>query len=209
MFTDPKIILNEDLSIRSYITFYYDGKRFREYNGKKLKLDINPNYSKTLTDRKRLLNRLCFEFKKSLFSGWFPYEFDNQKNISLRDALDIVLEEKLKSEYSRTYKRDLSSLHERFINFLLPSILSQYVKSLDNRYIENFLSNFKSSNRNYMNKRRSLSVFFLEMLRMGFANKNLVLSTKSLKTKSVAYFTKSVQSVSLQAVREFGCRIFC
>jgi integrase len=189
MFTDPKIILNDDLSIRSYITFYYDGKRFREYNGKKLKLDINPNYSKTLTDRKRLLNRLCFEFKKSLTSGWSPYEFDNQKNISLRDALDIVLEEKLKSEYSRTYKRDLSSLHERFINFLPPSILNQYVKSLDSRYIENFLSNFKSSNRNYMNKRRSLSVFFSEMLRMGFASKNLVLGTKSLKTKSVLHQT--------------------
>jgi integrase len=187
MFTEPKIILSDDLKIRSYITFYYDGKRFREYNGKRLKLDINPNYTKNLTDRKRLLNRLHFEFKKSLTAGWSPYEFDNQKNISLKEALQLVLDEKLKSEYSRTYKRDLAKLHEGFVSFLPSSVLNQFVKSLDQRYVENFLSQYKSSNRNYMNKRRSLSVFFSEMVRMGFATKNIILNTKSLKSKSVLH----------------------
>jgi len=197
MFTEPKIILNEQLTIRSYITFYFDGKRFREYNGKRLKLDINPNYAKTIADRKRLLTKLQFEFKKALVGGWSPYEYDNRKNISLKDGLLNVLQDKLKSEYSRTYKRDLNKLCEQFIAFLPTTILNQYVSSLDTKYIEAFLSQFKSSNRNYMNKRRSLSVFFSEFLRMGYVNKNVILSTRSLKCKSVMHDVYSKEDLNL------------
>lgn len=187
MFTEPKIIFNEKLTVRSYITFYYEGKRFREYNAKKLKLDINPNYVNDLKDRKRLLIYLHFEFKKALQSGWSPYEYDNQKNISLKEAMNIVLADKLNSEYSRTYKRDLSKLHELFVDFIPTNVLNQYVKRLNPLYVENFLSQFKSSNRNYMNKRRSLSVFFSEFLRLGYTNKNIILNTKRLKCKSVMH----------------------
>ena len=38
MFSEPKIISTKDLKARSYITFYFDGERIREYNGNELKI---------------------------------------------------------------------------------------------------------------------------------------------------------------------------
>lgn len=187
MFTDPKIVLTDDPSIRGYVTFYFEGKRYREYNAKKLNLDINPNFTSTYKDRKRLLMKLQFEFKKGLNAGWSPHQVDTNKNKSLKDAMKEVLDDKLSSPYSKTYKRDLSKLHEQFTNFLTRSVLDQYVTNLDLANVEDFLQQFKTSSRHYMNKRRTLSLFFSEMVRRGYASKNLILTTNRQKSKSVLH----------------------
>lgn len=187
MFTDPKIILTEDLNVRAYITFYYNGKRFREYNGKRLKLEINPNHTSNQLDRKRSLSTLQFEFKKALQSGWSPLHLDNNKDVSFQDALKEVLNEKLESPYSKTYKRDLEKLHDQVIAFLPKSVLKQYVCNIDDSYFESFLNQFKSSNRHYMNKRRTFSVLYSAMVKKGYASKNVILNTGRLKAKSILH----------------------
>ncbi|CAM4431338.1 Site-specific recombinase XerD [Pedobacter westerhofensis] len=201
MFTDPKIVTTNDIKIRSYISYYYEGKRFREYNAKKLNADINPNFTVSLPDRNRLLNKLQYEFKKALELGWSPLTPNNEKNKLLLDAMNEVLSDKLDSPYSETYKRDLSKLHEQFISFLPKSVLNQYVSNLDLKFVELFLNQFKSSNRHYMNKRRTLSVFFSEMVRRGYSGKNLILSTTTQKPKSVLHDVYS--SEDLKAVLQF------
>ncbi len=187
MFTEPKIITNDDLKARSYITFYYDEVRYREYNGKKLNLDISPNYAKTINERNRLLLNLQHEFSKALNSGWSPVNVKSVKFISLKDALDQTLSNKLASDYSKTYKRDLEKVHRQFIEQLPASILNQAPKYLTYTVVEDFLNQFRSSNRHYMNKRTALSVFFSDMQRKDLVTNNLITRTPRAKAKAVLH----------------------
>lgn len=187
MFTEPKIVSTNDLASRSYISYYFDGKRYREYNAKKLGKDINPNYAQTLRDRDRLLIKLQFEFKISLLSGWSPLQISINRNVTLKDGMAEVLKIKIASDYSATYLRDLITIHKQFLTFTSANILNQYVCNIQITHIEAFLSQFKTSNRHYMNKRRMLSVFFSEMLRKGYVNNNIVMQTTRQKTKSILH----------------------
>lgn len=187
MFTEPKIISNEQLSTRAYIIYYYNGKRYREYNGKRLNLDLNPNYCKTLRDKNRLLSSLQYEFKKALNSGWSPLQDISRQRTSFGDGIKEILDDKLSSEYSRTYKRDLETVYKQLIAFLPKQLLNNTVADIDRSHFEKFLNQFKSSNRHYMNKRRSLSVFFTGMIKKGYTTINPALDTDRLKVKSVLH----------------------
>ncbi|WP_231465346.1 site-specific integrase [Pedobacter sp. Leaf132] len=187
MFTEPKIVSNDKLKSRAYVIFYYNGKRYREYNGKRLNLDLNPNYSKTLKDKNRLLSALRFAFQKALDSGWSPLKDMSKLRATFGEGLIEVLNDKLSSEYSRTYKRDLETLHKQLTEFLPKHLMGSIVADIDRSYFEKFLNQFKSSNRHYMNKRRSLSVFFTGMIKKGYTTLNPALDTDRLKVKSVLH----------------------
>lgn len=189
MFTEPKIVTTNDLTARSYVSFYYNGTRCREYNGKKLKLDISPNYAKTIYERNSLLQNLKYEITKALRSGWSPLQNDRLPTVSLKDALMQVLRDKLASNYSSTYKRDLEKLYNQFITLVPKEALQQQPRDISLSTLEDFLKNFKSSNRHYMNKRCTLSVFFAEMVRKGQVATNPIARTLRAKTKSVLHET--------------------
>jgi len=189
MFTEPKIVTNGDLTSRSYVIYYYDGVRFREYNGKRLNLDISPNSAKTINEKNRLLLNLQHEFNQALNSGWSPTNVKVAKFTSLKDALSQILKNKLAADYSKTYKRDLEKVHSQFIDYLPLSILNQAPKYLNYTTVEDFLQQFRSSNRHYMNKRTALSVFFSDMQRKELVNANLIARTPRAKAKAVLHET--------------------
>ncbi|SER06702.1 hypothetical protein [Pedobacter rhizosphaerae] len=70
--TSPRIVTTKDLKSRSYITFYYLGKRIREYNGDSINIDLKPNTAQTLKERNNLLKRLEYEFTKALENDYYP-----------------------------------------------------------------------------------------------------------------------------------------
>ncbi|WP_316808073.1 site-specific integrase [Pedobacter agri] len=187
MFTEPKIVSNDQLKSRAYIIYYYNGIRYREYNGKRLNLDLNPNYCTNLNDKNRLLTTLQYEFKRALNSGWSPLQDLSRQRTKFVDGMKVVLDDKLSSEYSRTYKRDLETVYKQLIAFLPKHLLNNTVADIDRSHFEKFLNQFKSSNRHYMNKRRSLSVFFTGMIKKGFTTVNPALDTDRLKVKSVLH----------------------
>jgi integrase len=219
MFTEPKVVITEDLTIRGYVSFYYNGKRFREYNGKRLKLDINPNHTNTLADKKRALATLQFEFKKALQSGWSPLQIDQNIDKCFDMALKEVLEDKLESPYSKTYKRDLQKLYNQLHAFLPQAVLKQYVRNVIGADFDAFLNQFKTSNRHYMNKRRTLSVFFSAIVKKGYLTRNIILNTDTLKVKSVLhepynqeelrtiikYLKKDYPNLRLCCMLTYGC----
>ena len=98
MFTQPKIVLPKNAEDRAYVTFYYNGKRLREYNGNRLNLNINPNQFSSLIDKSRLLNKLAYEFTRALNQGWDPFKTEAQKP-KLKEALNTILAEKVNSGY--------------------------------------------------------------------------------------------------------------
>lgn len=196
MYTNPKIFLTEDSTKRSYVIFYYNGKRIRIYNGKILNLSINPNSSKNLKEKERLLNKLSYEIHKALESGWNPNSDNSkvEKNEdyqnhfkSIKSAFDEVLAEKLDMPYSITYKTDLKRIHSNFMNYLNEEQKSSSIETLNTALIEEFLKKFNSSATYYMTKRRTLGVFISEFTRKKYIPTNFIKDTKKQKQKATLH----------------------
>lgn len=177
MFTVPSIVTNNDLNKKTYIEFYYNDERRRYADARPLGLKISPNRAKTLIQRNELLEKLRFEYHEALEAGEFPkiivttqevstplYTSEVTVNkevkvfISTEAVLNDALAEKLSAKLSRTYKRDLTTIHRQFVEFLTADELSAPIEELTKPRVQNFLSQFGSSGTYYMNKRRNLGV---------------------------------------------------
>lgn len=190
MFTEPKIVTTNDLNVRSYVTFYLNRKRIREYNGNSLNLTINPNRAESIIERNKLLNKLLFELHKALEANAYPaaaldiltkpIEIIQTTETLLRDAL----QKKLDSDLSRTYKRNLRLIHNDFIAFLTPSELQSSIAEIPTIRVEKFLTKYKSSGTYYMNKRRDLGVLFSSVGRMIDQTLTSVKKTESRRVKA-------------------------
>lgn len=201
MYTLPQVSSNNNLESRAFVYFYYDNKRYKFYNGNKLGLKIFPNYAKTLKERNSLLEQLRFQFHKALTENWNP-EIEpindtslEQVQITAAEALEEIINNKLKSQYSKLYKRDLLSTYNKFIKFLPDELLKKHPKEISFNQIEKFLDQFSSSPRNYMNKRRSLSVFFSELTRKEILDKNPISKTLRKKSKAILHEIYSKQQL--------------
>jgi site-specific recombinase XerD len=196
MFTTPKIFIPKNPNERVYILYYFDGKRQREYNGSRLNLNINPNQHESNVDRERLLKHLQFEFTKALNGGWNPYAKEREKPV-LKVALQTILDEKLKSNLCEPYKRNLKAIHRMFVDFLSSKELNDKCDKLELNIIESFLNGFQTSERNYINRRRQLGMFFNEMVRKGYAERNIVRHTKPARAKATLHAPYSDEQLKL------------
>lgn len=165
MYTEPRIVTTNDLKTRAYVTFYFNGVRIREFNGKSLGKHINPNYAKTLPDRNKLLDELHFELKTALRNNAYPAsKAEPETHISSLVPVETILTEalnrKLNSDLSATYKRNLQSICKQFLKFLTVEEKAAEITEITLSRIEQFLSRYNSSGTYYMNKRRDLGVLF-------------------------------------------------
>ncbi|KQN32374.1 hypothetical protein ASE92_17360 [Pedobacter sp. Leaf41] len=186
MFTAPQISTNDDLKSRSFIYFYFNNVRYKFYNGKKLNLQIFPNHAKSIRERNKLLNNLQSAYTKALHNNWNPLVLEEvvPDDISIKKAFNDVLTEKLDSPYSKFYKRDLKKICEQFLEYIPNTLLEKDIKEIPLSIIDEFLNQFKSSGRSYMNKRCSLSIFFSEFVRKDLITKNPVGKTAKQKVKA-------------------------
>ncbi|WP_316787121.1 site-specific integrase [Pedobacter frigiditerrae] len=191
MFSEPKIVLTNDLSQRGYVTFHFNGVRYREYNGKKFNLDLNPNHFKTYNDRLRLFKKLSLEISKALDKGWSPHKKEERVEVKTIQTIDValksILQIKLNSDLSYGYKNDLKKIVEQFCNFLPKTELIKPIDKIDPLYIETFLNQFSSTATYYMNKRRALNVFFSEFKRTKLIIDNPVQDSLKKKPKAVLH----------------------
>lgn len=223
MFTEPKIVLTDDLTKRGYVSFHYDGVRYREYNGKKFNIDNNPNHFKSYNDRLRLLKKLASDITKALEKGWNP---NNKNKLSetvkipnIKTALYSILQTKLNSDLSQTYKTDLTKVVEQFCDFLPALELSKPVNSIRANDVERFLNQFNSTATYYMNKRRALNVFFSELMRTKLIAENPVQNSLKRKQKAtlhkvyskeqltnvLAYLKINYPNLHLSCLLAYGC----
>lgn len=183
MYIEIKIINPKSLDQRAYVEYYYSNKRYREYNGKRLSLEINPNRVKSIKQRDASLKKLQFEFLKAFENDWYPDKpVDSPKSIlTLSDALKEVVEEKLSNNYSLSYKTDLQSIYNKFIEHIPLHLLQNPVESFDKIDYDKFLVQFKTSSTHYMNRRRTLGVLFSELVRKRLISYNPLRETTKLK----------------------------
>lgn len=209
MYTVPKVVNSDDLNKRAYVTFYLNSKRVREYNGNSLCLEIYPNLSKSIEDRKQQLLKLQFELHKALESEEYPRTnlkveepvhsvVTSNENKSVLRLLFEAVRRKLRTDLSRTYKRDLKSIYRQFRDFMLPQESAGAITNIATERIEVFLSRYGSSGTYYMNKRRNLSILFNAAGRMIDQPIKAVKETQRRKCKAklhVAYEKEQLKPI--------------
>ncbi|WP_185217534.1 tyrosine-type recombinase/integrase [Sphingobacterium mizutaii] len=189
MYIEVKAINTSDLGKRGYIIFYYGGKRYRFYNGKHLNIDLQPNRQVTQKSKSASLELIKFKTTEALNNGWNPedgvYNPDGivKSSDALEDVIASILNTKLTSSLSTSYKNDMKYLLNHFMNFLSTAEKQSTIEKLNNNRLVEFLNNFNSSATNYNNKRRMLSVIFNEIVERGYLLKNPLKATKKQKQK--------------------------
>jgi len=207
MFTEPKIVTSTNLETRSYVTFYHNNKRVREYNGKSINQTINPNRAKTIAERDRLLKQLQFELHKALDAQSYPAAIQEtplpvlEHKISTFDLLNKALKKKLDSDLSKTYKRNLRLIHNQFTAFLTPVELSDEITALSTNRLEEFLARYKSSGTYYMDRRRDLGVLFAAAGRIIDKPLSAVKRTEPRRTKAKLH--KAYDKEQLKPIFEY------
>ncbi len=187
MFSEPKIVTTKDLKVRAYLTFYFNGERIREYNGNRLGLPLHPNRSTTHSERNKTLAKLHYEVKKALEKGWNPLTDEKPKPVLVIEVLEQLLDEKLASSLSWSYKRDLKFTYDHFIKFVNQYHQKIEITQITPQILDQFLVHFDSTGTNYMNKRRVLGVIFSSAVNKGFLSTNPVLKTQKRKAKATLH----------------------
>lgn len=183
MYIEIKIINPKSLTQRAYLEYYYLNKRYREYNGKRLSLEINPNRVKSIKQRDASLKKLYYEFLRAFENDWYPNKpIDNPISVlTVAEALKEVVEEKLDNKYSLSYKTDLRSIYTKFIEQIPANLLDNPVQGFNKIDYSKFLNQFKTSSAHYMNRRRALGVLFSELVRKRLIPYNPLKDTTKLK----------------------------
>ncbi len=202
MYTEPKIHHNKDFKKRAYVQFHYQGKRVRLYNGNSIGKQIHPNRANNPKDKIKLLNELLFELKSALKNNSFnlvqeptePVEY----TYTTEEILSIALSNKLATDISNEYKRNLKYIYADLISFLTATEKQAEIHRLKVSRIEAFLSRYNSSGTYYMNKRRDLSVLFSVVSKLLQQPVLLVKNTSTRRTKSVLH--KIYEPEQLRAV---------
>lgn len=95
------------LSERSYIYIKLGNKKFKEYTGQKLGIDIRPNSCRTIIERDEQLSLLEYEFRKAIDFGKYPISKNSpliiEKSKTLSELLDQAIENKTKANLSTIF----------------------------------------------------------------------------------------------------------
>jgi integrase len=193
MYTEPEIISSNDLTRRAYVKVYINGLRHRFYNGKLLSINCNPNRSKTIKERNKSLQLLCYNLRKQLENGWTPSE----QKIIMQRSIDVptidscissVLQDLQKQDLSKLYKRDIEMVGEEFITFLKDnSTHCLPIQQLSSTTIDEFLKQFNHSATYYMNKRRTLGGIISRLVKSKVLTQNPVAETSRLKERATLH----------------------
>jgi site-specific recombinase XerD len=192
MYTEPKIVKTDDLQVRAYISFYFNRKRIREYNGNRIGKPIHPNRASSINDRDKELRKLRMEIQTALENNYYslvtPQKVCTDEVQRTTESTFIVLttalNKKLASSLSKTYKRNLKYIFNDFIKFLSPEELDGAISAISSQQIEKFLARYNTSATYYMNKRRDLGVLFSSVARATDQTLKAVIKTERQRTKA-------------------------
>lgn len=143
---------------KSFVEFYIDGDRQRIYTGKCIGLQLFPNRVKNLSTKLKMLEKLKYELQRNLSKGWDPREEQQKQEpeLTVIQSLTSKLELRKSGKYSASYLRDLESMYQKLTEFLTTA--EKNATEISPSRITEFLSQFMSSNSNYMTKRKTLNV---------------------------------------------------
>jgi integrase len=152
------------------ISFFYNNKRYRYFNGKAIDTDFQPNTCKANLKDKQL--ELMFNaFAEKLAKGWRPTEVIKPKvikpiDINLYEAITLAFEQKKRMDYSNRYKKDLTCAYKKISEYILHKgykrlMLSEFDAGIIKELL-NYISASKRVQLNYKNNYSSLLTEYFE-----------------------------------------------
>ena len=195
----PKI--HTDKNQRVFVSFYIDDKRHRLYNGKRIATKTDPN-SFPIEQRKDIAKVLATEVYSFISEGGRlnNYRTDNVLvgKRTDKECLQKALESKLNSSLSEKYKRNLTSIYNRFVTYLDN-------ENVTKEQAKKFLDTY-TSNTSYNTVRRHLNALFSEALTYGISENPLAeLKSKKSIAKLHKPFTE-IQTI-LNEIKSFNSNL--
>lgn len=191
-------IFSPDLDKRAFIAITIDGKRYKEYNGNRININIKPNNAKTLKERSQLLKQLEFQYRKRLEDGTYQQLINQSSGASTKteDLLKIALQQKLRSNLSVKYAKALTHTCNDFLSFLCEKERSSDIIHLSTKRVQQYLDKFRATPTYYMGKRRELSSLFGYLKKTVGLKLNCTNGTDKIKTKATLHTIYSQEQLS-------------
>lgn len=149
------------------ISFYYDNKRYRFFNAKVIEEDYSPNTCEKKHKEKEL-QLMLQSFSKKLERGWRPVKEPKLKKIKpvdiiVMEACTLSYQQKMNSDYSARYKKDLTYAQKKLIAFLISNEYQKLMLSeFDSSIIKEVLNSISKSKRVQLNYKRNYSSLLSE-----------------------------------------------
>ena len=145
---------------RYYVYFWYEGNRYRFYNGNVLGEKINPNLLEE-PEREKTAILLCSTFVVSLNKGWRPNrrrQFKKAEELTIGEIAETVFKRKERLDYSSSYKSDLKRTLRQWNEFLNDQkLLNRPLRDLEIGKIQEFIFSYASSPQSMANLKRNIS----------------------------------------------------
>ena len=167
-----------------YIFFWYEGNRYRFYNGNVLGEKINPNLLEE-PEREKTAILLRSTFMVSLSKGWRPNkrrQIKKADELTIGEIAETVLRRKERLDYSSSYKNDLRRTLRQWNEFLNnQKLLNRPLRNLEIGKIQEFIFSYASSPQSMANLKRNIS----SLLRDEMEAKGIYLNYKRIKLPRV------------------------
>jgi integrase len=171
------------------ISFFYNSKRFRYFNGNAIEVNINPNTCKAEL-KHEYLEMLFDAFTDRLNKGWRPIEnIKVSKNIDplLTETLKTAYEQKQQLEYSDRYKRDQTYFYSKAMVIISSQKLDRLLlKDFNSSIIRELLNHISKSKRVQLNCKSNLSALLSDYF-VKYNIANPFLQVKLVKQEEVLH----------------------
>lgn len=161
----PKIYKTKDG--RYQIHLWYKNKRYRFANGSAIGENLMPNLLEE-PERGNMAFLMCSAFQLAIAKGWRPTDKKKEaaeKKKRLSNIADVVLERKLKFNYSDYYRRDLIRTHSNWNKYLRKEGLSNLlITDLTIDVIAKFVYEYAPSPESMKNVKRNISALLRDEL---------------------------------------------
>jgi len=199
-FNYPKIGFTNDKKV--FVYFYINKKRYRLYNGERIKSNLKPN-TYPIIQRKHIAKLLAAEIYSYINMGGVITEYRTNKIVTGKpsdiELLNQALKIKLNNNYSKSYKKELIYAHKKLLNNMRSSSVSKYD-------ITNTLSFYKNSS-SYNSVRKNLNSIFNKAVELGL-KENPIKFIKRVKVKST--LNKPFNNINpiLEAIRAYNKQLY-
>ena len=196
----PKVKINKESKV--YVSFYVKDKRYRIANGKRIGSITNPN-SYPIEERLKVGKILAAEVYSHLNNGGVLKSYRSEEVVYGRlrdiDYIEMALNTKLKGNYSRKYKANLSSIYTKLSTIIGGDKLSkESVKSMLDHY---------TSNTSYNTVRRHLNALLNEAVNQGL-EENPLIYFKSRKAKAKLNKPFKDTAKTLDEIKTFNEKLY-
>ena len=196
----PKIGFTNDKKV--FVYFYINKKRYRLYNGERIKSNLKPN-TYPIIQRKHIAKLLAAEIYSYINKGGVITEYRTDKIVIGKptdlELLNQALNIKLDNNFSKSYKKELIYAHKNLINNMISSSASK-------EDVIKTLSYYKNSS-SYNSIRKNLNSIFNKAIELGL-KENPIKLIKRIRIKSTLHKPFNNINEILEAIKTYNKQLY-